>query len=155
MPTSNQQVGIKRSRQARSTVQAQLTQNTQVINTWITKPVTVLWSINPTSKQTTELCQTHGLIAVHPSIDHESYHRKGMWCVTSVSCGACFAAVRTEEDAKRIALFLWSKCAMELREKDWRALRTILPKWVKPWILTCKSEQAYVDPAPFIQATRR
>lgn len=111
----------------------------RIPNLWIEKIVEIE---TVQGKRIKTKVKQYGGIWVHSALEPEEDH----WAITAASTGDRITRVSTEEDALKIGQLLWNKCCLALREKTKEGMLKRLPKWVKPWILSCFRSGAYEEP---------
>ncbi len=107
---------------------------------WVRQTVRVFKVQNGT--YTTVPCDAlvYGNVVVHP----DPFGSK--WAVTCSPLGARLALLDTDEDAVRVAEYLWATCRAALAGKTESVVKAAVPAWVKEWCLKLNKAGRWVDP---------
>ncbi len=105
--------------------------------------ITVKWDGFKPSKEEGVI---HGRLAVVKCPD-DPY-----WYVVHLGTGLLAALFQTEEDAKKVAEHLWSRCCLAFRLEDrgeFNAKMRESYRWVVKWVRHMREVGCWVDPEPY------
>lgn len=83
------------------------------------------------------------------------WEREPLIEVCALMDGVRLASVETEADAMKIGELMTSRCLTALRQPTMKEMEKFCPAWVRPWLGACKNQKKYVDPDPYIKATKK
>lgn len=86
--------------------------------------------------------QMMGRLGVHQGVGRH----KDRWAVSHLPTGLLTGLAPTEDEAKRMASFLWGRFCRAYSKLTKEEVVAALPGWVQKWVKECLVKGAYLDP---------
>lgn len=85
-----------------------------------------------------------GTLAVHPGLIKD-----GGWAVTHMHIQLALVHLSSEQDAMRVARYLWVNCRSMVEQKSINNILDKTPKWISPWCRAMQEQRKWLDPKVF------